>query len=233
MTDVSLEQRIRNLAPASEKPDWEDVLRRAATRDPERSHRTKIVAVLALLAALAIPALALSGALDGLFGFSAQGTSLTTPPSATSMSALQKLHISADSVQLLATGEGKSLYAARSESGGVCVAIAAATAGAPSFTQMRCGNGGAESFPSAAVPVLLMSPVFSETDSPDGYLQQLAGFAADAVARVAVLGPSGVVVSAPTTNNTFIAAVPHEPVTELRAYDASGEVVWSLPLVHR
>ncbi len=85
--------------------------------------------------------------------------------------------------------------------------------------------GGNESFPSPAVPVLRTSPVYGRDSSPDLFMQQLAGFAADGVARVTVSGAAGVIASVDATDNVFATAVPHVPVTSIEALDTAGNEI--------
>lgn len=192
--------------------------------------RPVVIAVCAVVIGLVIPALALSGVIGDLFSFSAGGARLTTPLSETSASALQRMSGTAQSVQLIATRDGEAFYTARTAGGALCVGVGGADQAVPSFTQMQCGTSGPNSFPSSDVPVILASPIYGQAGSSDVYLKQLFGFAADGVVRVVVRGPSGVVADVQPSDDIFATDVPHQPVTELEAYDSTGSVVWSIPL---
>lgn len=197
-----------------------------------RRHRIVIGALAAITAlGLALPALAISGVLGDLFGFSTQGAAVTSIPES-SLSTITRVGATPESIQLIATRGGKSFYAARSTEGHVCIGVADATASALTFTRLQCGGSQDNSFPSPAIPVVVASPVFGGPDSADAFLKELAGFAADGVARVEAIGPSGVVATAEASGNVFYAAVPHGPVTSIAAYDDAGNKVWSEPLTH-
>lgn len=223
------------LYPALADDLYADVMRRVEALPGRRRHRLLrrhyvVVVVAAIL--LVVPALALSGTLDGLFGFSAVGTPPTVPIASTSLSALDRLGASPGTVRLVATREGEAFYAARSTTGQLCVGVADAGSTALSFDNLRCGGGGSDSFPSAGVPVIETSAVFGQDGSADVFMHQLAGFAVDGVARVAASGPSGVVISAEVKDNVFFTDVPHEPVTAIEAFDAAGNLMWTRPLIH-
>jgi hypothetical protein len=137
-----------------------------------------------------------------------------------------------DTVRLIASRGGTAFYAARSTSGHICVGTADAAAPALSFEQLQCSQGATDSFPSPAVPVLQTAPVYGQDGSSDVFMKQLAGFAADAVRRITVSGPTGIVASADIRDNIFEAPVPHEPITSIEAYDTAGNEIWTRPLTH-
>lgn len=193
--------------------------------------RRSDVAIAIATAVLLAPALALSGTLGDLFGFSSSGTAPTVPIAPDSLSILSRVGSTPDVVRLLATRDGKAFYAARSASGQLCVGVADAAVAALSFEQLQCTRGG-DAFPSPTVPVLQTSPVYGREGSNDVFVQQLAGFAADGVAKVQVTGPSGVVASADVSDNVFAVPVPNQPVTSIEALAQDGTKIWSGPLVH-
>lgn len=194
--------------------------------------RRSYVAIAIATAVLLAPALALSGALGDLFGFSSSGTAPTVPIAPDSLSILSRVGSTPDVVRLLATRDGQAFYAARSASGQLCVGVADAAVAALSFEQLQCTRGGGDAFPSPTVPVLQTSPVYGQEGSNDVFVQQLAGFAADGVAKVQVTGPSGVVASADVSDNVFAVSVPNQPVTSIEALAQDGTKIWSGPLVH-
>jgi hypothetical protein len=62
---------------------------------------------------------------------------------------------------------------------------------------------------------------------------QLVGYAADGIARVALLDDTGAVVaSAPVSDNIYAASfTPGTPIDSLAAYDADGNVVYTHELL--
>lgn len=198
-------------------------------RLPRRGYIVAVVAATVLV----VPALALSGVLDTLFGFSSQGTPPSVSIASDSLSILSRMGATPDTVRLIASRGGTAFYAARSTNGQICVGTADAAAPSLSFEQLQCSSqGAADSFPSPAVPVLQTAPVYGQDGSSDVFMQQLAGFAADGVGRITVSGPTGIVASADISDNVFEAPVPHEPITSIEAYDAAGNEIWTRPLTH-
>lgn len=194
--------------------------------------RRSYVAIVIATAVLLLPALALSGTLGDLFGFSSSGTAPTVPIAPDSLSILSRVGSTPDVVRLLATRDGKAFYAARSANGQLCVGVVDARVTTLSFEQLQCTRGGTDAFPSPTVPVLETSPVYGQAGSNDVFMRQLAGFAADGVAKVQVSGPSGVVASAAVSENVFAVSVPNQPVTSIEALAQDGTKIWSGPLVH-
>jgi hypothetical protein len=204
--------------------------REAPAARARRVPRRRLVAAVVVALALAIPALAFSGALDSLFGFSNQGASVTQDPPWL----VDEIHmITGDDptkVVLLADRDGWTFYAARTASD-VCYFSAppphSESDGIPNGPPGggSCKNAAGEpDFPSPTRPVFNMSHYLNNST-----VVTLAGVAADAVASVQVLALSDchVVVTAPVTDNVYLADnLPVVPESQIVARDAGGNVVW-------
>jgi hypothetical protein len=119
----------------------------------------------------------------------------------------------------------RSFYRIETVGGGTC--FATGTGPRPQFGVIACQSD----FPSEAQAILDQSLISfgSEGSRIDG----LMGFAADHVARVAVLDLRGRAFSAPVVRNTYVLTPPALPpveATEIVAYDAKGAVVTRLPV---
>ena len=186
-------------------------------------------ALLAGLAAalVAAPAVAFAGDIGGLLGFSTPGQSVAT--SATPFSnatgldqAMAQLGFP-PTLQLIASRDGISFYAARRADGRVCVAIDTAP-GTVDHKAVACDLGnpslqGEPAFPSPQRPILDFSR-FS-----DG--ARLAGFAADGISTVNLLDQAGgVIASAPVDDNVYAEANPPAGGTAVEALDSHGDVIY-------
>ncbi len=234
-----IEERLRRFVVVPEDADWQDVLRRAGTvpaRHADVSHLARSSGLRLALAgvvvvALALPALAFSGVLGSLFGFSNQGA----PVAQHDLSSLTSLNLSdvtQGSVVQLAGREGLGIYGARTASGNLCYFV-----GPPDRNDLKTqGLGGgcmtahaSASFPSPSDPVYDMSLFALAPGAAGPSIQRLAGVAADGVSSVQLLALSDchVVATAPVSDNTYVANnLPTTPEAVIVARDASGNVVW-------
>ncbi len=195
------------------------------TRD-FRSRRRTLVAALAA-AMIAVPAVAFAGDIGGLFGFSTQGTPV--PTSATPFSQASGLAAAMaelgfpSSLQLIASRDGISFYAARRADGHLCFAVDAAP-GAPAHKGVGCDLGnpslpGNPAFPSPARPIIDFSRFSNGA--------HLAGFAADGIATVGLLDTEGnVIASAPVSENVYALANPSGGGVAVEALDTHGSVIY-------
>jgi hypothetical protein len=236
-----IEQRLRQFVAVINDADWHDVVERAdqthradtaARRGLPRRRLAVAVAVAAV--ALAIPALALSGLLSSLFGFSNQGTPLPRGDlSHVSVLLHPVLHITGatpGSLVQLASRDGWTFYAGRTPNGDICYFDQPAAQN-PKATWKLIGGGactnaaGKGDFPSPTLPVFGMFGFYNNV-----HIERLAGVAADGVASVQVLALSDchVVATAPVIDNVFIADnLPLTiPEAQIVARDANGNVVW-------
>jgi len=173
----------------------------------------RIVLALALMAAVALPAIAFGGKLGDLLGLSNQGTSVPTRSldlsKDTALSeAMQQLGFPS-AMHLLGNRNGVSFYAARRVDGHYCFAIESAVA-----RGVGCDLNG--TFPSSSRPVMVFPP-----------LVQFAGYAADGVAAVRGIDASGnTVIAAPVRENLFASADagPFPKVVAIEALDTHGNV---------
>jgi len=244
MSEVEMiETRLRNfLRVPADDTDWQDVLRRAGTvtprlAEPSRLRRLagrRLALAVVVVVALAVPALAFSGVLGSLFGFSNQGTPLPpgdlTRVSALVDPALRVTGATPGSLVQLASRDGWSFYAGRTPSGDTCY-FAEPAAQNPEPTWKTIGGGtcknaaGESDFPSPTRPVFNMSSYFNNE-----YIERLSGVAADGVSSVQVLALSDchVVATARVIDNVYVAdnlpTTIHE--AQIVARDTSGNVVW-------
>lgn len=174
----------------------------------------RIALTLAVIAAVALPAIAFAGKVGDLLGLSNQGTPVATGSLDLSRDtglseAMQQLAFPSD-LHLLGGVNGVSFYAARRSDGDYCFAIESKVA-----KGVGCDLNG--TFPSPARPVMVFPP-----------LVQFAGFAADGVATVRGVDSSGnTVVSAPVSQNLFASATPgpFPTIVSIEALDAQGSVL--------
>ena len=230
---VTIEERLRRFAAAPEDADWQDVLRRADMAPRRRLRLTRrrlVVAVVIVAIALTLPALALSGALGTLVGFSNHGTQVPH-------SSLYTVHFSQirpGSFVKLASREGQVVYAAhRKRSRKLCFLWGPANT--TNFNGSCLAPG---TFPSPSRPVWDMSAGYVDVpgliDVPGlrpgvEAIHFLIGVAADAVRSVQVLaGPDcHPVATVPVIDNVYIDVL--KPMTgedDIVAREASGKVVW-------
>ncbi len=215
---------MRRLAAANPYPNPSFEAGASAVRTRHRSR--PLLAALAVVV-IAVPSVAMAGGLDGLFGFSTQGQPVATQSTPFSeVSGLNEAMSELDfptALQLVATRDGISFYAARRTDGRMCVAVDASklsTDGGGEGVGCDLGNPslpGEPGFPSAARPIF----DFSRAGT------QLAGFAADGVASVRLLDASGnVLASAPVSENVYADASVPAGGTAVEALDSSGAVIY-------
>jgi hypothetical protein len=179
-----------------------------------RPHR--VVAAVALAAAIAIPATAFAGTLGDLLGISNDGTSLSTSsvlPGETNLdTAMRELKVGG-TMRSLGTLNGVAFYAARNGDGNFCLAEERVDG------QFGKGFGcdfNADGFPSAERQAFTF-PVFA----------RLQGVAADGVTTVQALDEHGNVIdSTPVVDNLFASMVDLRigAATAIRTLDAAGNV---------
>jgi hypothetical protein len=183
------------------------------SRLPRRSLAAAVAA-----AAIAIPAAAFAGDIGGLLGFSTQGQPVATsdtPFAQTSglNQALQELAVPS-TLQLLATRDAIAFYAARRPDGVVCFAV---DTGGGKAVGCDLGSPSGVRFPSPERPII----DFSRAGT------QLAGFAADGVANVALVDATGsTVATAPVIDNVYADANPPSGGVGVEALDAHGAVIY-------
>ena len=204
--------------------------REGAPARHRRLPRRRIVAAGVIVVALAIPALAFSGALDSLFGFSNQGAPVERAHRWLVDEVRAITGEAPTSVVQLASRDGWTFYGARTASD-VCYLSAAP----PRSTSDGIPNGppgggtcknaaGEPNFPSPTRPVFNMSHYLNNST-----VVTLAGVAADGVATVQVLALSDchVVATAPVSDNVYLADnLPIVPEAQIVARDADGNAVW-------
>jgi hypothetical protein len=235
LNPISVEQ----LDELAHGPERDTTFVRIAARRGGLSARTRrlprrglaLTVVVAL--ALAVPALAFSGVLDSLFGFSNHGT----PVGQDDLSSVSGFHLSgatSGSFVQLAAHDGVGFYAAKTATGNLCYFI-----GPMNRSDLKtegigggCMNAAASAkFPSLAQPVVDMSTF--QAPPPDAIahagVQRLAGVAADGVKSVEVLALADchIVATAPVIDNVYVADnLPATAAAVIVARDASGNAVW-------
>ena len=232
MNDLDALRAFRSHVPEPDGATWAAV--RAAVDERIRATRGGrprwAIAVFAAAVAgiVAASALAVSGRLRGLF----DGTPI--PPA--DLAPADRFVLSSSGaegarVELIASREERSFYVIHRRNGGACFASGEAGRSLRLGTTMCPKPGTSFGFPSATVPILDQSSLSLEATSSTSRIERLAGFAADPVARVSVIGPDGSVsFSAPVVDNVYISNVPSLPVRALAAYDDSGRELFRLCL---
>ena len=191
-----------------------------------RPRRRVLVATVAA-ALVAAPAVAFAGDIGGLFGFSTQGQPVAVSDTAFSQAsglneAMAELGFPS-TLQLIATRDGISFYAARRGDGRVCVAIDA-DPGSAAHKGVGCDLGnpsvsGNPAFPSSERPIIDFSR-FSHG-------ARLAGFAADGISTVNLLDAAGkVVASAPVSDNVYANSDTQAGGAAVEALDSHGAVIY-------
>lgn len=198
-----------------------------------RMPRRRLAAAVVVAVALAVPALAFSGDLGSLFGFSNQGTPVPQADLSQVSAALALTGATPGSVVRLASRDGWTFLAAKTPGGDVCYFDESAAQSQSNGIPNVAGGGGCKNaagkgdFPSPALPVFNMSHYFGGRS--DMSIVTLAGVAADGVASVQVLALSDcrAVATAPVVDNVYVADnLPTVPEAQIVARDASGDVVW-------
>jgi hypothetical protein len=192
------------------------------------ARRVALVAI-AFALVLAVPALALSGQLSSLFGFSNQGGSVHEID-LRAASALDLTGAKPGTLKLLGSRGGVGIYFARDKGGDRCYFL-----GPPSGHLDRVLSGGclnataSRSFPSPEQPLINMSayvyPVSPST--PYEGITRLAGVAADGVTKVQALGlDCRVVAGATVLDNIYVGDVPRVPAVAIQALDLNGRRIF-------
>jgi hypothetical protein len=232
-------EHVRDMGDAYDDGDWSYVLRRAGfDRGPKRRTWWVAVVTLVCLFAAAVPAIALSGTLGSLFGFSSSGSAVDEATVDLRDASALESSGAAGTVRLISTREGVAFYVAHSKEGGFCPFTGPADQARPSFWQFGCMNAAAaDYFPSPAHPVLDLSP--SYTSSPKTgivWITQLRGFAADGVKTIEVLDSNGAVLAkVPVTDNVYagplMSHTPGQggigPAKTMVGLDENGSQVWT------
>lgn len=191
------------------------------TRPAAARRARRPLLVLAAIAAIAVPAAAFGSQIGGLVGLGGNGTTVSTrdvPESSQPMlgAGMASLDWPATS-QLLGTRGDTSFYASTRSDGSLCLAV-------------DVDHGGPGSLITCLPPDLAATdPVMGEPFANDGTaLHRLAGFAADGVARVALVAADGSeIASAPVVDHLYLATdTPDVPAVAVVAYDPSGNAVY-------
>jgi hypothetical protein len=207
-----------------------DVLSRHTRRLPRR--RLAAALMIATIA-LAIPALAFSGVLDSLVGFSNHGTPVAED-NLSNATALALSGATSGSFVQLAARDGVGIYAARTASGNLCYFTGPMNQSDLKTTGIGggCMNAAASAkFPSPSQPVVDLSTF--EARPPDAIahasVHRLAGVAADGVKSIEVLALADCQIVATTAVIDNVYAADNLPATAagvIVAHDASGNAVW-------
>jgi hypothetical protein len=225
-----IEDRLRSFVSVADDSDWQDVVRRARVSQrvsftslhprreprPHRPRRRRALLALALAAAVAAPAVAFADDIGRLLGLSNQGTPVDTSSLSQDTSLAQAMQEFSfpSTLHKLGTRDGITFYAAQKPDGTYCFAVTqSSTPAAGQITASDVGCDGA--FPSAGAPVSVF-PVGG----------RFAGFAADGVGSVALVGNSGATLAtANVKDNLFVGdAMPTGPII-VEALDADGHVL--------
>jgi hypothetical protein len=228
MNQIQLRDLLFQVFPPEAEADWDDVLRRAKGPSLSARRLTLLVAA-AFLVVLAVgSALALSGRLGGLF----QGTPVNdvTPRERFLLSEFDM----SGKVELIAKRNSSAFYVIRRNDGRLCYSIGAIRKNltpAQADARMRFGGGSCidpRVFPSKAMPALDSSYYSYRPGDSESRLAGLQGFAADAVARIGVIGrDKRIVFSVPVVHNVYTAG--KRGIAGARgivALDKDGKVLW-------
>jgi hypothetical protein len=227
LTVPRLQDALVQLFPRDTRTDWGDVLQRAGTRK-HRLPRTALVFALVIVVTLAVgSALALSGRLGNLF----RGTPVND------LSPRERFFLSESEmngkVQLLARRNGDAFYVIQ-HPGGRCYFIGDARRNltpAQREGRVRFGGGGCVDpriFPTRAVPVLDQSGYSYRRGDRESRLVGLRGFAADAVARIGVIGRDNqIIFTVDVEKNVYTAGRRgFMGARGIVALDDQGKVLW-------
>lgn len=227
MNELDLVRDFRRLVPEPDEATRVAVRTAALRPLKHRQRRPRwLPAVVAVIigGAISTSALAVSGRLGNLFEGSPVPTEQLAP---TDRFVLSASDVDRPRVQLIASRAGRSFYVIHRENGGPCFASGPANQPVRLGTTMCPKPGTALSFPSAGQPILDHSSYAVAADSPVSQIEYLAGFAADPVARVAVIDLRGeVAASTAVVDNVYVAEIAPTPITELVAFDRAGRVLF-------
>jgi hypothetical protein len=222
-----IEDRLRAFASVADDSDWQDVVRRAEASEPvslvrpgrarRPMFRRRILLVLALVAAVAVPTVAFADDIGRLLGLTNQGTAVATSSLSKDTSLAQAMRALGfpSTLQFLGSRDGISFYAVQKPGGEFCFAVTDASLPVGQRTVPDVGCDGA--FPSPDAPV-----------SVSWVGGRLAGFAADGVASVKVVDASGqTLATANVKDNLFVGgnATPPTGVITVESLDKSGNVL--------
>jgi hypothetical protein len=228
MTRTTPDAALARLAAANPVPSP------LPNRAPHAAPRRWLVPVAAgiLAAAVAAPAVATSQRVRDLFGFSNSGTPVARSSLRLDQAgALARVGFAGE-VRKLAERQGLAFYVGRTSAGALCFSTGPAGAAAPEFGVLACqGRVGPGVFPSAETPIADFSPLRGAEGDNAVRVWQLAGFAADGVARVGVRDRAGVFFATPVADNVYGAQnVPARPATAIVALDADGNELYTKSL---
>jgi hypothetical protein len=205
---------------STQHPHWQ-------TRQPSTLLRLGLLA--AVVAAILVPAAAFADQIGAILGLSNTGTPVSTDRFPTyQLSALNDIGFPTGQVRLLAQRAGVNFYAAKNGVGHYCFAIGFGSEATPRLDALGCRDGELGTFPSSTAPVADFSQIAASADGTTT-VTTLAGFATDAVDRVAVLGDGGETLSTvPVTNNVYAADnLPETPAAAIVAYNHSDVIVYT------
>jgi hypothetical protein len=228
-----------NPVPSSELPALERAPERARTLSLINAHRNgratrtpiRLRAAVAgiALTAMIVPALAFSGQLRSLFGFTNQGNSVDTRALDLRTATALDTAGATGSVKLLASRAGIGLYLAHGEGGKLCLFV-----GPPNGPDERGLSGGcmnaaaSASFPSPALPIIDMSAFFYKPRAVGEGISRLAGVAADGVAKIQIVGlDCQVIAEAPVMDNIYARTdLPETPAVAIVGLSHDGKRVY-------
>ncbi len=184
------------------------------------SPRRRLLAAASVVAAISLPAVAVADDVAGLFGFSTQGQPI--PTGETPFTRITELNRALEelgfpsTLQRLDQRDGISFYVTRRADGTFCFAVESE---AGKGVACDVGSPTGAVFPSPQRPIIDFSR-FSHG-------ARLAGFAADGVARVALIDASGATIaSAPVVRNVYADASPPAGAAGVEVLDRHGTVVY-------
>ncbi len=175
-----------------------------------------------------VPAVLFADRLGPILGLSNSGNPVSIEVFPTyQVSALKEIGFPAGEVRLLAERSGIGFYAAKNTAGKYCFAIGFGSSTTPRLDALACQGGVIGSFPSASDPVADFSGVRAAAEGSTSVVT-LAGFAADDVARVAVLGRNGKTIASTQVESNVYAAgdLPQTEASAIVAYDQAKNVVF-------
>ena len=122
----------------------------------------------------------------------------------------------------------RAFYTAPGRAGGRCFATGSLASGRIGVLACPSPNApeGTPDFPSKEQPILDMSPAVLDPATDEIHHFWLAGFAADGVAKVAIIDSDGVVHAARVSNNIYFAELPRVKERALIAVDTNGLEVY-------
>jgi hypothetical protein len=220
-------------AAAAERRRTYDLIhaRREATagRPSRFSPRRVAVAGIVLAIALGVPALATSGRLGSLFGFTNEGTPVDDRDIGLHTASALGAAGARGTVTLLAARDGVGIYAARGANGERCFFVGPATGMPGENLSGGCMNAAAStSFPSPEHPVVNLSQMMYRPGDVGEIVRRLQGVAADGVARMQVLGlDCSVIAEAPVVGNVYVTDdIPERPAAAIVGLDGDGRRVY-------